>query len=417
MDSPEEPFERDIQAALMRGQGRAWVGDERFSGPLVALRETAAAVAADGDHARAADLLAALVSGCLEKLPEVDDSLGRYARFVERLVEDWIRARQQSDADPAETAVGLAGWVVDDGGSLLDRFRMWGADTLDEDTLEALELTLRLWSEDLPPGSPAHRRASEILKAVLALLGDVEAYAALCKEATGLSPRDAEVLGETCRRMCHFEEALAWADRGIALETAGDESDRVAWDLPRLRRAVLHDLGRKPEALDERWKAFEAFPSVNSFEELMGLLTRSERGTWRKRALDSLRDAPIALAIEILLFTGEDERLARLIDDAAPEMLREVSQLLARPTAERLRAGHPLLAARLYEAVAWRLLGSGRNGYYRRILSDLREARDLLTAHGGDRDWARLVEAIRVRCRKKTVFLPRFERLAQAARE
>ncbi len=403
-------MKHDIETALEFGRPVAWVGDPEFSRRVEGVRDAIAEVARDGDEARAAELLHDLLDGCFRKAPEIDDCLGRFTRFVERLAADWLRLQGEIEADPAETAVSVMEFLTHDEGDLLLRYRMWGPDAFDEDGEAALEMALRMGTDALEPDSDLRLRLIRIRKEIAARWCDVEEYEALCDAEGGVTPRDCEVLAKASRELEEYEDALAWIDRCLELE-ADDEEDwgeDSAWEPDRRRRTILAALGRGDEARDAALGAFQTRPSIALLDELDSYVEPSERKSWRHRALTSPTDAPLGDAMGVLLALGEKDLLAGLVGTVYWEDLFEVSQLVNRPTIEILLPRHPLLAARLHAAVGMRLLGKGKRAHYGRILENLGEARILFSAHGGWREWDSLVEMVLDRAGGKKTFLRRF---------
>lgn len=62
----------------------------------------------------AVSLYEIFLSGCYEKVNEIDDSGGDLGMFFQNLFCSWITARQKAKYDPAETVQNILGWMDND---------------------------------------------------------------------------------------------------------------------------------------------------------------------------------------------------------------------------------------------------------------------------------------------------------------
>src|ERR1035437_858715 len=92
----------------------------------------------------------------------------------------------------------------------------------------------------------AYRQWSDVLRAIYLAQRNMAAYVALAGQ-TGLTPQDRLALG-TLIATCKPNEALAWVDRGIAIDREGHIRSTAAYDLDRLQRELLTSLGRGDQA-------------------------------------------------------------------------------------------------------------------------------------------------------------------------
>ena len=72
------------------------------------------ALVKDGQAERAVSLYEIFLSGCYEKVNEIDDSGGDLGMFFQNLFCSWITARQKAKYDPAETVQNILGWMDND---------------------------------------------------------------------------------------------------------------------------------------------------------------------------------------------------------------------------------------------------------------------------------------------------------------
>jgi uncharacterized Zn finger protein len=115
----------------------------------------------------------------------------------------------------------------------------------------------------------------------------------------------------------------------------------------------------------------------------------------------------------VFVETKEWTRLAELIDAASRADLVALSHHTTEPMAKRLAKSQPLLAARLYVAMALRILEGKKSRHYAAALGNLEKARKLMHGEGRAGDWDTLAAEIRSAHRRKTSFISDFERLAE----
>jgi len=391
------------------------------------------------EPARAVGLLELFIAGCYEKSEEIDDSSGSFGQLVSDLFCDWIRARQAMGSDASETAAQILSWKANDDYGYCHQIERDAVKVLDRAGLDAFEGAVLAWpngadgsaekSTDGPTNAlaepsagaaiAARRQKIEILKTIREARRDVAGYAALCEEEGGMEPGDCEKLAEMCLARRRPEEALVWVDRGLDLESQAEKDHafrrfrRPSWRLPRLRRDLLKRLGRHEEAVAAAWEVYQHSPATYSYEELMRFVARGDRTTWHERAMVVLESASLSSRIELLLKTKEWQRLAELIEATPRNRLAEISHYQSEPAAEKMKKRHPLLAAKLFVAMALRILEAKKSKYYDAALENLEKARAIMQKEGRARDWEALAAEIRAEHRRKVAFMPDFERLAE----
>lgn len=412
----KDHLQQAIEDALCPG---SFIGHRQswdFVESLEAVRAGIAPLLGDGGAERAVALLETFIAGCYEKSDEIDDSSGSFGQLVEDLFCDWIRARQAAGADAAETVGMLLSWMENDDYGYCYRLEREAAKALDRAGLAAFERAVQDRPTEGGGHSHARRRKVEILKAIHEARRDVQAYAALCEEEADLAPADCEVLAQMCLKRRRPGDALAWVDRGLHLETElekeGRRPGRPSWRLPHLRRDLLKRLGRGGEALASAWEAYQRAPSVYAYQDLMKFAAPRERAEWHDKAMAALAHADLSSRIDLLVQTKEWTRLAEVVDAASPEDLADLSHYTTEPAAEKLERRHPLSAAKLRVAMALRILASRKSRYYDAALESLGKARQILCKQGRGGDWEALATEIRGQHRRKTGFMPGFERLA-----
>ena len=208
------------------------------------------------DPVRATALYETFLAACYEKVEDLDDSSGSFGDFVDEIVCGWIKARQASGADPDETAVRLLAWMDNDNYGFFYQIETDAAKVFNKAGLAAFERKMRARFEaaatakpapGTPPGHEAEyrrRRSSEALRTLYLAQRNVAAYLALT-DRTGLTAQDCHALATMLVARRKPEEALAWAERGIALDRENPHGiTKAGFDLTRLHRELLTRLGR-----------------------------------------------------------------------------------------------------------------------------------------------------------------------------
>lgn len=413
----KDDLEEAIEDALAPGAFIGYRDNGSFVDDVEAVRAKIVPLIKKSEAGRAVALLETFIAGCYEKSEEIDDSSGSFGQFVEELFCDWIRARQAAKVEPAETAQMLLSWMENDDYGYCHGLEKEAVKALDRTGLAAFEQAVRERAGGAGKESYAHRRKVEILKSICDARRDVGAYAALCETEGDLAPADCEALAEMCVKRRRPEDALLWVERGLELEKKGRWPNRSAWHLPDLKRDILKKLGRSGDALASAWEDYRRAPSVYSYDDLMKFVPKADRAEWHGKALDALEGADLSSRIDLLVKTKEWERLAADIEAAPREHLVALSHYTTEPAAKSLEKSHPLVAAKLHVAMALRILDAKKSKYYDAALGNLEKARKLMLKEGQDEQWKALAGEIRESHRRKSGFMPGFERIAEGRTE
>ncbi len=239
---------------------------------------------------------------CVEDaIGRVDDSDGGMGEIKEELVELHHRACLGASPDPGELAERLFDWGIHSEWEIfLDGAEQY-ADVLGEAGLARYRsLAEQVW--DLVPArqvsdtdrSMSRFRITYIMEALAKMSGSVDEEVVV--KARDLSHayqyvQIVELLVDAER----FQDALAWAERGLAFFP--DHTDVRLRDIgaKELRRA-----GRDEEAMDIIWRQFEERPSHASYQLLHEhAMASGYWNDWRERAL------------QVLHAIDDDERSAR----------------------------------------------------------------------------------------------------------
>jgi tetratricopeptide (TPR) repeat protein len=410
-------LEQEIEAALRPDyfipDGASWSfveGLERLDDKIGQL--------VTSEPARALELYETFLAGCYEKAEELDDSSGNFGMFTARLFCGWVKARQAAAADPEETARRLVSWIDDDPYGFCSQLERDLVKVLDRRGLAAFERRVRerfdgvvevaLGSgEHQRDAAYLHRRAAEILRAILAQQRNVEAYIALC-DSTGLSRADCLAVARILQARRKPADALAWVERGLVLEER-PSSSFADHELGKLNRELLLELGRGDLAREAAWAEYEAQPNKYSYAELMRYVPKAEHPVWHEKAMDAAEAADLRSLIELWLETREIDRLVARLSKARDDELEGISHYTTEPVAKTLAKAHPGLAAKLYRALGMRILEARKSKYYDAALSNFEDARLCYERAGLGLQWESLVREIRAAHHRKTGFMSGFE--------
>jgi hypothetical protein len=368
---------------------------------------------------RAVRLYETLIKGCELKAEEIDDSDGELETFGGELFGGWITARQAAGADRGETAKRLLAWMEADDYGLCNDLESAAVKALDREGLDAFEREIQVRFDAASTkrkgrSSYDSDRWGGMLERILLERGRVGKYIELTGRR-GLTLSDCDAIATMLHAQKQPGEALAWVERGLAMEDgAGLRSDFAKRKLGEMRRALLIELNRGGEALELAWSEFEKAPSAFAYLEFMKLLRKADRGVWRARAMEAAAgQSNLGLLIELLLEAGEVERLAATLDRATLEELAGLSHYTTEPAAEYLAYSHPGVAGKVFRVLCLRILDAGKSQYYRAAMLHAERARDCYRDAGLDGEWQEFVATVRRAHSRKSGFLPGFDRIAR----
>jgi len=416
-----DPLEAAVEVALQPGRfiahraGWDFVSSlEVVAGQLETLVRT--------DAKRAVVLYETFLAGCYEKAEELDDSSGNFSMFVVDLYCGWIKARQAARADADETAKLLLGRMENDPYAFAYTIERDVVKVMSKDGLAAFERQVKARSEarDAVEKASDHaprrdrayprRRWGEILRAIYVRQRDVRAYVALC-EQTQLLASDCLAVATMLKTRRKRDEALAWVERGLALDKKAPHGSMAEHDLVALKRELLTKLGRHHDVLEDAWTAFSEHPNTFSYGDLMRFVPKAERAAWHAKAMDTSERGDLASLVELWLETREVERLVRRLRAATDAEIADLSHHWGEPAARRLAKSHPDVAAKVYRALGMRILNAKKSKYYDAALSHFENAKRCYERSGLDREWVALVAGVRLAHHRKAGFMTAFERL------
>jgi hypothetical protein len=410
-------MEHQIELALRPGE---FIHDRECFSFVSGLEEVAAKIgsATTTEPASAVALYETFLAGCHAKAEELDDSSGSFGQFARDLICLWIKARQASSADPHQTASTLLAWMDDDPYAFCYQIEKHAAAAFDKAGLQAFERQVRARFEAISAsgeqsGYP-YRHWRAVLRAIYLAQRNIAAYVALSGQ-TGLTPEDCLALGKLMAAR-KPNEALAWIERGIALDRKSQIRSAAAYDLDRIQRELLTSLGRADEALEAVWADFREHPSKYRYDDLMKFVPKAARSEWHEKALEAAKTADLHSLLGLLVENKEIERLAELVRGATDQALEHLSHYATEPAAKKLERIHPGLAARLWRAQGMRIVDAKKSKYYDAALSNFERARDCYRRAGLAIEWDETVRRVRAGHHRKTGFMPGFEVLAAGAK-
>jgi hypothetical protein len=413
-------MEKRIEAVIAPGRFISYNASFGFVTDLGAVERQIASLVSS-EPALSVSLYETFIAACHEKAEEIDDSGGSLGQFVAELACGWVKARQAARGDASKTAARLVAWMDDDPYGFFFRVEQEVVKVFDKAGLAAFEKQIRTQFEgatvSLAPSEPSRRsvnaqrrRCGEVLRTVYLMQKNVDAYFAL-GEKTGLTAQDCHALATMLGSRRKLSEALAWADRGLAIDQENPHGSMASHDLARLRRDLLVKMGRGNEARDAAWAEYLAFPSRYSYGDLMKYVPKAERRAWHEKAIDAAKGANLQSQIELLLETKETGRLVALVRESSDAAVETVSHHVTEPAARKLERMYPESAARLWCAQGMRIVKGKKSKYYEAALSNFERARRCFERAGQLADWQRIVSVVRSEHHRQTGFMSGFEKV------
>ena len=413
--SQSDPMERQIERALCPGE---FIHDRACFSFVTGLEQVAKGIKelVTTEPRRAVALCEAFLAGCHAKAEQLDDSSGNFGMFVKDLICLWIKARQADGADPDETAATLLAWMDDDPYAFCYEIEKDTFAAFDQAGRTAFEEQVRARFDAITedPASWPYRRLSAVLRAIYLAQRKVLAYVEHA-ERTGLTPADCLAVAKllAARKPA---DALAWVERGRALEREKQIQSGAGYDLDNLHRELLTKLGRGDEALQAAWADFRGHPSKYSYDDLMKFVPKAQRADWHEKAMNAAKGADLQSVIELFVETKEADRLAELVRGTTDSSLQAVSHDATEPAAKKLEKSHPGLAARLWRAQGMRIVDAKKSKYYDAALANFERARDCYQRAGLAAEWDETVRGVCAAHFRKSGFISDFQKLAGGAK-
>jgi uncharacterized Zn finger protein len=382
----------------------------------------------DDGHAEAVITLAEhAIDRAEDALGYVDDSDGYMSGIAERLQELHRDACAAAKPEP----VALAG-------TLFERERHSGdldvfynaaatyAEILGaEGIAEYRRLATAEW-DALPPLGPGPEecgyssrrfRITQIMQTLAELTGDVDAVAdVLARDQSSAYQfvRIADLYSKAGR----YAEALAWAEKGLALHGGSDSR------LVEAAAEEYHRAGRGADAVRIAWDAYDAAPDLPTYRRLSEHATRAGLWLdWHDKAITLLRERvakgqhePVrgrvsqwargvdgSPLVEVLLYDGEVDLAWAAA--CATGCRRDLWLELAR----RREGEHPLEAIPIWQGAVDRLIDAKNNHAYAEAVDLIVRVRRLLIAADREADFAPYLTKLRATHKPKRNLMKLFD--------
>lgn len=358
----------------------------------------------------------------------VDDSDGWMSGIAERLQELHLAACAALQPDP----VTLARTLFDRERHSGDLEVFYGAASVYAEVLgaEGLAEYNRLAQAEwdaLPPLGPKDEerswssrrfRITQIMQTLAELTGDVDAVVeVLARDQSSAYQfvRIAEVLREAKR----YDDALMWAEKGLALHGGSDS---------RLVEAAAeehHRAGRGEDAVRVTWDAYGEAPGLRTYRQLAEHAQRADLWpAWHGKALELLRSridqgqrkpargrvtrwpAPgpdSSTLVEVLMFDGDVE--TAWAEASTAGCRRDLWLELAR----RREGEHPLEAIPIWQAEVERLIDAKKNQAYVEAVELISRVGRLMSAADQQADFTPYVAKLRAAHKPKRNLMKLFD--------
>lgn len=379
----------------------------------------------DQDPQRAAQLYESFLSGCHEKMEEIDDSGGDMGMFFEDLFSSWAIAKQKAKTLPEEILRLVAKWQDNDDYGLCHDIekrliKVFNKETLNlflNNTKRAFENEYKnITKEDLKPaGYPYSLRHNiEVLKLIYKEKKDYHSFIDL-SHRLGTTPNDCVDIAEIFVQKKRYNDALKWVDKGYRLESDENSIRFPSYELQKLKKEILNKTGKKDEVLNITWQDFKENPNEIAYDELMRYVPKTDKKLWHKKIIDIVKKGPIGPFIEICTKTREWDILADRILLCKHQSLECLSHYTTESAAKGLAKRHFAAAAKVYRALGVRIAKSRKSKYYQNAIESLASAKVLYHKAGLDQEWTTLVGYIRTQHSRQYGFINDFENMISGA--
>ena len=238
----------------------------------------------EGDGGDVVDLAEHALKAAERALDHIDDSDGQLGDAIARIEGLHIDACSRARPDPTALAERLFAWELDGPWDVFDQAVIRYAEVLGDAGLARYrELAEEAWAKvpKLAPGEDSRERYGSRFRITRIMQALAQCSGSLAEEIA-VEERDLSIgyrflqIAELCQEHGEADEALDWAERGMA--AFAEDPD------PRLRAFLIEEYrrrGRSAEALEHSIQAFDTRPTLESYRELA--TDAKALGEWEER--------------------------------------------------------------------------------------------------------------------------------------
>ncbi len=383
----------------------------------------------DDGHAEAVITLAEhAIDRAEDAVGYVDDSDGYMSGIAERLQELHRNACAAAKPEPIALARTLFERERHSGdldvfhGAAASYAKVLGA----EGIAEYRRLAREEW-DGLPPLGPGQEersyssrrfRITQIMETLAELTGDVDAVAEVLARDQSSAYQFVRI-AELYRKAGRHDDALMWAEKGLALHGGSDPGllDAAAEE--------YHRVGRGEDAVRIAWEAYDTSPALRTYRQLSEQATRA--GLWpdlhdkaitllRERMAQgqakpargrgsqwAVREPDVSTLVEVLLHDGEVEQA--WAEASAVGCRRDLWLELAR----RREGEHPLEAIPIWQGQIERVIDAKNNQAYAEAVDLIVRVRRLLIAAEREADFPPYLAKLRTTHKPKRNLMKLFD--------
>lgn len=378
----------------------------------------------DRGHAAALIDLSEFALQQIEKAIErVDDSAGYMGQLLERLQDIHLAAcTAAAPADPQALAERLFAWEFNgDWDTFRGAARTYARALGEKGLTRYRELAEAEWVR-IPPLGPGEddpdrygRRfnIAYIMESLAGLGGKLDELIAVKQRNLSSSYAFLEI-GKACFSAGESEQALAWAEKGLA--AFGDEAHPA---LKALLVELYLEAGRNNDAMNLLWSQFEQEPGLAAYAKLKNAADRQDSWPgWRQRGLDYIREkiqeseqdrprnrwrfspwSDHSLLVEIFLW--EDDPGAAWQEACDGGCTEHLWLQLARHREKE----YPGDAIAVYQRQVGPIVGRTNNNAYAEAVILIKRIGNLMNGSGDREDFLQYLAALRTEFKRKRNFM------------
>ena len=143
----------------------------------------------------------------------------------------------------------------------------------------------------------------------------------------------------------------------------------------------------------------------------MKYISKKDSRHWHNKAIEEVKKASLPQTIKLCTKTKEWEILAECIDVCTHEDLESISHYTTEEAAQELEKEHPTEAAKIYRAMAMRIVKAKKSKYYGAALDHFLKTKRLYLDNDCREEWLSLVETVRRDHYRKYSLIGDFEEL------